>query len=261
MARTGCRRVCSGEIPLPMWKRWVPIAWSPPMLIRTCHARGFAHRRPVLAAPCGHAGAVDRRPRGSRNSQSHAGDDDPGRCGRCHQFRRARRRQCHPARVAPDGLFWLRLDSDRRSGSGATGHGCGYWQHDHDQRRRRLRSARNQPLQVQARVRMLSDGHFVSESYGEHWYGGNTAVLQAGAIILIVTSRAVSLYDRSLFYAHGQDPTRFGIVVVKSPHCQPHMFKDWAARYNRRRLHPGRPAPTCAAWAIPLPAAHIPIRR
>jgi microcystin degradation protein MlrC len=49
--------------------------------------------------------------------------------------------------------------------------------------------------------------------------------------MLVVTSRAVSLYDRSLFYAHGQDPRRFDLVVVKSPHCQPHMFKDWAARY------------------------------
>ncbi|NDF01439.1 MAG: microcystin degradation protein MlrC, partial [Verrucomicrobia bacterium] len=29
----------------------------------------------------------------------------------------------------------------------------------------------------------------------------------------------------------GHDPKHFGAVVVKSPHCEPHMFKTWAARY------------------------------
>jgi microcystin degradation protein MlrC len=40
----------------------------------------------------------------------------------------------------------------------------------------------------------------------------------------------VNLFDRSLFWAHGQEPSRFDAVVVKSPHCQPHMFAEWAAR-------------------------------
>ena len=87
------------------------------------------------------------------------------------------------------------------------------------------------PLEIEARVRMLSDGAITSESYGEQWFAGDTAVLQTGALTLIVTSRAVSLYDRSLFYAHGQDPSRFGAVIVKSPQCQPHMFRAWSARY------------------------------
>jgi microcystin degradation protein MlrC len=90
---------------------------------------------------------------------------------------------------------------------------------------------RFQPLEVQACVRMLSDGAITSESYGEKWYAGDTTVLQVGGITLIVTSRAVSLYDRSLFYAHGQDPARFGVVVVKSPQCQPRMFRDWSTQY------------------------------
>ena len=66
---------------------------------------------------------------------------------------------------------------------------------------------------------------------GERWH--HLAILRPGQMITLlnITSRAVSLYDRSLFYAHGQDPKRFDCVVVKSPHCQPHMFKDWAARY------------------------------
>ncbi len=90
---------------------------------------------------------------------------------------------------------------------------------------------RYKPTEIQARVRMLSDGAITSESYGEQWNAGRTAVLQFGLITLIITSRAVSLYDRSLFYAHGQDLARFGVVVVKSPHCQPHMYREWAAQY------------------------------
>jgi len=94
-----------------------------------------------------------------------------------------------------------------------------------------LDARRFEPLPVQAKVRLLSDGYFRSESFGEQWYAGNTAVLDIGAMTVVATSRAVSLYDRSLFYAHGQDPRKFDAVVVKSPHCQPHMFKAWAGCY------------------------------
>ncbi|MEE2988987.1 MAG: M81 family metallopeptidase [Planctomycetota bacterium] len=83
------------------------------------------------------------------------------------------------------------------------------------------------PLPLPATVRLLSDGDFRSETFGQYWRAGTTAVLQAGSLTLVVTSRAVSLFDRSLFYAHGQDPRRFDLVVVKSPHCEPHMFADW----------------------------------
>ncbi|MBM3877851.1 MAG: M81 family metallopeptidase [Verrucomicrobia bacterium] len=87
------------------------------------------------------------------------------------------------------------------------------------------------PLPIEGRVRMLSDGWFHSETTRELWQAGRTAVIQFAGFTLIVTSRAVSLYDRALFLAHGCDPRRFGAVVVKSPHCEPHMFKAWAARY------------------------------
>lgn len=86
------------------------------------------------------------------------------------------------------------------------------------------------PLPVRATVRMLSDGDFVSESNGAIWHGGPTAVLAVGSHTVIATSRPVNLFDRSLFWAHGQEPRRFDAVVVKSPHCQPHMFSDWAAK-------------------------------
>jgi microcystin degradation protein MlrC len=55
-------------------------------------------------------------------------------------------------------------------------------------------------------------------------------VLDVDNITLVVTSRPVSLYDRSLFWAHGQDPQNFDLVVVKSPHCQHRFFEAWAAR-------------------------------
>jgi microcystin degradation protein MlrC len=93
-----------------------------------------------------------------------------------------------------------------------------------------LDTRRFQPVPIEARVRMLSEGRFRSESHGDQWYAGDTAVLQAGAITLVVTSRAVSLYDRSLFLAHGQDPAQFDAVVVKSPHCQERFYKAWVAR-------------------------------
>lgn len=86
------------------------------------------------------------------------------------------------------------------------------------------------PLPLEATVRMLSDGRVPSESFGGNWQAGPTAVLEADNITLVVTSRGVHLYDRSLFYAHGQDPQDFDAVVVKSPHCQHHMYAAWCAR-------------------------------
>jgi microcystin degradation protein MlrC len=55
-------------------------------------------------------------------------------------------------------------------------------------------------------------------------------VLEADNFTIVVGSRGVNLYDRSYFYAHGQDPRRFDAVVVKSPHCQPHMYAEWCRR-------------------------------
>ena len=94
-----------------------------------------------------------------------------------------------------------------------------------------LDKTRFTPLPIEGRVRLLSDGWFHSETTRELWQAGRTAVVQIGGFTIILTSRAVSLYDRALFLAHGCDPQHFGAVVVKSPHCEPHMFKAWAARY------------------------------
>lgn len=93
-----------------------------------------------------------------------------------------------------------------------------------------LDPGRFQPMAIQARVHILSDGRFRSESFGEQWLAGPTAVLESNNFTMVVSSRAVSLYDRSFFYAHGQDPKKFDVVVVKSPHCEHHMYADWCTR-------------------------------
>ena len=89
---------------------------------------------------------------------------------------------------------------------------------------------RFRPLELEARVRSLSDGKFQSESFGWHWDSGDTAVLQSDNYTMVVGTRPVSLFDRSWFQANGQDPRRFNVVVVKSPHCEHHMFADWCAK-------------------------------
>lgn len=106
----------------------------------------------------------------------------------------------------------------------------------------KLDPARSQPVPLTARVRLLSDGRFQSESFRQEWFADRTAVLQAENITLVATTRPVHLFDRSLFYAHGQDPRQFDLVVVKSPHCQRRMFADWCVRL----LHADAPGATSA---------------
>ncbi|MBC7967064.1 MAG: M81 family metallopeptidase, partial [Fuerstia sp.] len=91
-------------------------------------------------------------------------------------------------------------------------------------------SGRFQPLSINATVRLLSDGRFRSESFGEEWLAGPTAVLEADNFTIVVSSHPVNLYDRSFYFAHGQNPQNFAAVVVKSPHCQHHMYANWCAK-------------------------------
>ena len=92
-------------------------------------------------------------------------------------------------------------------------------------------SGRYTPLAVQAKVRMISDGDFHSETFNLLWHAGPTVVLEVRSFTVVVSSRAVHLFDRSFFRAHGQEPSRFDAVVMKSPHCEPQMFKEWASLY------------------------------
>lgn len=105
-----------------------------------------------------------------------------------------------------------------------------------------LDSARYRPLQLKCRVRLLADGIIHAESFDAEWDSGLTAVLQAGNVTLVVGSRPVHLFDRSFFWAHGQNPAHFNAVVIKSPHCQPHMFEAWC----REMIHVDAPGSTSA---------------
>ena len=50
---------------------------------------------------------------------------------------------------------------------------------------------RFRPLELEAEVTMLSDGYYVLESWGTPERGGPSAVLRAGNLTLVVTSRPV----------------------------------------------------------------------
>lgn len=86
------------------------------------------------------------------------------------------------------------------------------------------------PIELDAEVAMLGDGRYTLETWGTREEAGRTAVLRADRLTLVLTTRPVALFDRSLFLAHGQDPRAFDAIVVKSPHCQPQFFDAWAAR-------------------------------
>ena len=90
-----------------------------------------------------------------------------------------------------------------------------------------LDSTRFRSLPLTGQVRLLSDGRFRSESFTWEWNSGRTAVLESGPLTLVMTSRPVHLFDRSLFLAHGQNPQDYDITIVKSPHCQHHMYAAW----------------------------------
>lgn len=90
--------------------------------------------------------------------------------------------------------------------------------------------ARFPPLAVEGRVHLLAEGRFIAEFNNMEADSGPTAVIKAGGYTLVLGSRPVNLHDRSFYFAHGQDPKQFDCVVVKSPHCKPHMYADWCAR-------------------------------
>jgi microcystin degradation protein MlrC len=85
------------------------------------------------------------------------------------------------------------------------------------------------PVRLDVTVEMLSRGRFTFEFSGTPADAGPTAVLLSKNLTIIAMSRPVLLMDRSLFLAHGQDPRRFDLIVVKSPGAYARYF-TWAAR-------------------------------
>ena len=89
---------------------------------------------------------------------------------------------------------------------------------------------RYSPIELEVTVDMLSRGKCFFESWGSWIDAGKTAVLKTAKWTIVVTTRPVHLFDRSLFLAHGQNPRNFDLVVVKSPHCQHQFFDQWAVK-------------------------------
>jgi len=94
-------------------------------------------------------------------------------------------------------------------------------------------SRRFTPMQVTARVRLLSDGRARLETMKTALNAGPTAVLEFDNFTVVVFSRTLSLFDRAMYYANGLNPQDFDLIVVKSPHTEHHMFEAWAdANFN-----------------------------
>jgi microcystin degradation protein MlrC len=86
------------------------------------------------------------------------------------------------------------------------------------------------PIELEVTVDLLSRGSAVLETAGRPNPSGPTAVLLHENYTIVAMTRSANLFDRSIFFAAGRDPRRYDLVVVKSPHCEPHMFVAWAAR-------------------------------
>jgi microcystin degradation protein MlrC len=86
---------------------------------------------------------------------------------------------------------------------------------------------RFEPISLEVEVKLLSDGKYILESWGTQEDSGPTAVLTSDNYTLVVCSKPVRLFDRSLFLGHGQDPKYFHSTIVKSPHCQPWIYDEW----------------------------------
>ncbi len=90
-----------------------------------------------------------------------------------------------------------------------------------------LDPGRFSPMQVTAKVRLLSDGRARLETMKTGLDAGPTAVLEFDNFTVVVFSLTLSLFDRAMYYANGLDPQDFDLIVVKSPHTEHHMYDAW----------------------------------
>ncbi len=88
-------------------------------------------------------------------------------------------------------------------------------------------SGRFSPMEVRAKVRVLSDGQARLETMKTGLDAGPTAVLEFDNFTVVVFSKTLSLFDRAMYYANGLDPKDFDLIVVKSPHTEHHMYDAW----------------------------------
>lgn len=91
-------------------------------------------------------------------------------------------------------------------------------------------SERYQPMDVTARVALLSDGQSRLETMKTELDAGLTAVLTFENFSIVVFSKSISLFDRAMYYANGCNPVEFDLIVVKSPHTEFHMYDAWVEK-------------------------------
>ncbi len=88
--------------------------------------------------------------------------------------------------------------------------------------------ARFTPMPVTATVKLLSDGRARLETMKTGLDAGPSAVLAWDNVTVVVFSKTLSLFDRAMYFACGLNPQDFDLIVVKSPHTEPHMYEAWA---------------------------------
>lgn len=86
------------------------------------------------------------------------------------------------------------------------------------------------PVEITATVDVLSRGRAAYETSGGEIDAGPTAVLVSGTYTIVVLTKPVGLFDRAVFLSHGRNPRDYDLIVVKSPHCEYHMFDEWAEK-------------------------------
>lgn len=94
----------------------------------------------------------------------------------------------------------------------------------------KMDAVRFTPMQVTAKVKLLSDGRTKLETMKTPLNGGLSAVLEFDNFTVVVLSLPAMLFDRALYYSNGLNPADFDLIVVKSPHTEHHMYDAWVAR-------------------------------
>ena len=115
------------------------------------------------------------------------------------------------------------------------------------------------PVRLRGRVRGVSDGRFVMDGGGatgavvDH---GPTAVLEHGALRIVVRSRPGREWDTAIYTSAGEDPAAAGMVFVKSPGHFRVAFGPLAAR----TILADTPGPSCGDTArVPWTRAGRPL--
>jgi microcystin degradation protein MlrC len=103
----------------------------------------------------------------------------------------------------------------------------------------------NRPVPLTGRVRILSDGRFVSsdkKSAGVEFQMGRAAVIEVGRIAVLATERPAFTFDPALYRSVGLEPRDAKIVVVKSPL----QFRDGYGSFARACWVVDTPGPSTA---------------